>query len=91
LALSDSDLWHFICDEPTGYWSWKRVSSNGDEVATSMYSFASFRVCVADAERCGFNPTQTVVRRIRSSDLEVRGVVAHAERRRRARVSGAAE
>src|SRR5690348_11431827 len=84
LAGFDLDVWHFVCDETTGHWSWKRISPTGAHVAESPYSFASFRVCVADAERAGFNPTTTVVRRLRSSDLELKPT-PHLERRRRPR------
>jgi hypothetical protein len=85
LEKSESDLWHFIRDDTTGQWSWRRVSMAGEDVAVSSYAFASFRVCVADAERAGFNPHATVVRRLRSSDLEVVPSPAQGERRRRIR------
>ena len=81
----ESDVWHFVCDDVTGQWSWKRVSPTGEELAASSYSFAAFRVCVADAERAGFNPDTTVVRRLRSSDLEIKPQPAQSERRRRPR------
>jgi hypothetical protein len=90
LEKSESDLWHFVCDDVTGHWSWKRVSPTGEELGASSYSFAAFRVCVADAERAGFNPATTVIRRLRSSDVEVRPQPAQPERRRRQRSSQSA-
>jgi hypothetical protein len=85
---SDSDIWHFIYDEPTGQWSWARVAFDGEEVAESAYTFASFRVCVADAERAGFDPSTTVVRRLRSCDVQ-RKQPAPPDRRRRPRDTNA--
>jgi hypothetical protein len=85
MEVSD-DLWHFISDDQTGEWTWKRVSPSGEELAVSAYSFASLRVCVADAERAGFNPSTTRVRRLRASDLG-KPTQSHAERRRRPRDS----
>jgi hypothetical protein len=82
---SESDLWHFVCDDATGHWTWKRASPTGEDVAVSSYAFASFRVCVADAERAGFDPNTTVVRRVRSSDVEVRPEPSYRDRRRRPR------
>jgi hypothetical protein len=90
LQLSDLDTWHFVCDEGTNQWSWRRVAQTGEEVAASPFSFASFRVCVADAERAGFSPSTTVVRRLRSSDIEVTGDALRHERRRRPRSAQAA-
>ena len=81
----EMDLWHFVCDDVTGQWTWRRVSPNGDDVATSMYAFASFTVCVADAERAGFDANVTVVRRMRSADLALETPRPHVERRRRPR------
>jgi len=85
---SHSDLWHFIYDEPTGHWMWKRMSPAGDEIAESVFSFASFRVCVADAERAGFDPKTTAVRRVRSSELEAPPDMSLMERRRKPRNVG---
>jgi hypothetical protein len=80
------DIWQFVCDDETGEWTWKRLSPTGEELAASAYAFASLRVCIADAERAGFHPTTTVVRRLRASDL---GATGHprGERRRRPRDS----
>jgi hypothetical protein len=85
---SDSDLWHFIYDELTGHWMWRRISAAGEEVAQSLFSFVSLQVCVADAEREGFNPHTMVVRRIRSSELESAPDIPRLERRRRPRNIG---
>jgi hypothetical protein len=84
-VASDTDLWHFIYDEPTGHWMWKRSSATGQEIAESAFSFASFRVCVADAERAGFNPSTTIVRRVRSSELTTQPDMPRLERRRKPR------
>ena len=92
----DSDLWHFIFDDQDGSWTWQRVSSNGEEVARSPFSFRSFNVCVADAELAGFVNNTSAPRRVRTSELThgLRGRSAHAmgeshprpaERRRRPR------
>jgi hypothetical protein len=86
---SRSDVWHFIYDEPTGHWMWGRTSPAGDELAQSVFSFASFRVCVADAERAGFDPQTTVVRRVRSSELASPPHTPLPERRRKPRNVGA--
>jgi hypothetical protein len=85
---SDSDLWHFICDELTGQWMWRRVSASGEEVAHSVFSFASFIVCVSDAERAGFDPKTTTVRRMRSSELAAPPGMPPLERRRKPRDHG---
>jgi hypothetical protein len=85
---SQSDLWHFICDEPSGQWMWKRVSASGEELARSLFSFASFVVCVADAERAGFDPEAAVVRRVRSSKLPSFRGMQQLERRRKPRQGG---
>ena len=85
---SHSDLWHFICDEPTGQWMWQRFSPSGEAVARSTFSFASFVVCVADAARAGFDPKTTVVRRIRSSELCERPDMPRLDRRRKSRDRG---
>jgi hypothetical protein len=55
-----------------------------------VYSFRSFNVCVADAERAGFVGNVRALRRVRSSDLHASatgsasaGVAHHRLRRRR--------
>jgi hypothetical protein len=90
LIASDTDLWHFLCDEQKGLWTWKRVSLTGQEVASSAFSFASFNVCVADAERAGFVHNTGNVRRVHFH-MSGRGAKATdaAERRKRSRDSGA--
>ena len=95
MTRGDTDIWHFVCDDHDGSWTWRRVSPGGDEVAHSSYSFQSFNVCVADAEHAGFVNNTTGVRRVRTSELESQpagtGVDAHGggvgmfERRRRPR------
>ena len=85
MIASHSDSWFFVYDEPTGLWVWKRVSASGEEVAQSAFSFASFTVCVADAERSGFDPNAEAVRRVRASDLALRPHMPQLERRRRPR------
>jgi hypothetical protein len=57
----------------------------GQKVAESAFSFASFRVCVADAERAGFDQDNTLGRRVRSSELETPPNVPMADRRRKPR------
>ena len=85
-GVAAEDLWHFVYDDRTGEWSWRRLSATGEELAASPYAFASLRVCVADAEGAGFNPDTMLVRRMRASDLD-ESAQAHGERRRRARDS----
>jgi hypothetical protein len=64
------DVWHFICEEPDGLWTWRRVSPTGHALATSMFSFKSFNGCVADAERAGYVTKSAPVRRVHSSTAE---------------------
>ncbi|MGZ8267138.1 MAG: hypothetical protein ACXW20_06465, partial [Burkholderiales bacterium] len=66
----DSDLWYFICDEPTGSWIWKRNAASGEKRQRSSFSFHSFNVCVADAERAGFVNSRPALRRVGSPDLQ---------------------
>ena len=63
------DVWHFICDDTDHTWTWRRVSADGELVATADFSFKSFNVCVADAKRAGYLSNVTPYRRIRSSEL----------------------
>ena len=85
MEVSD-DLWHFVCDDETQEWTWKRLSPAGEELAVSAYAFASLRVCIADAEQAGFDPSTTAVRRLRASELGA-SAHPHGERRRRPRDS----
>jgi len=89
VTASKTDVWHFVCDERKGLWSWKRVAADGDEVARAPYSFASFNVCVADAERAGFINNTAGVRRVRDAagDTPTPSGLAAAARRRRSRTS----
>ena len=86
---SDTDVWHFIRDECNGLWTWKRVSATGEELAESLYSFASFKACVADAEAAGFVHNTRNVRRVRSSEVansrEPHPTAVSHQRRRRPR------
>jgi hypothetical protein len=61
-----NDLWHFICDDADGTWTWRRVSASGEFIAASALSFQSFNVCVADAELAGYVSTGSPVRRVRA-------------------------
>ena len=86
--LDKEDAWHFVWHEKERVWSWKRTSATGDEVTQqSLYTFASFNVCVADAERAGFVNNTRTVRRVRTSELPPDDASAHlpGERRRRSR------
>lgn len=96
----DLDLWHFVCDDRDGSWTWRRVAPDGDLVAQSLYTFQSFNVCVADAERAGFLNDTAALRRVRASKLEPHpardgeqrtGAAALLERRRRPRPQHADE
>ena len=84
-----ADAWHFVWDEGDGLWTWRRLSGTGEERAKSLYKFASFNVCVADAERVGFVNDTARIRRVRVSELPAHGGDAPAhlfsERRRRTR------
>ena len=80
MAATSLDVWHFICDDSDGTWTWRKVSSDGDEIAASDFSFKSFNVCVADAKRVGYLSNVTPYRRLRSSEL---GVLDRERRRRR--------
>jgi hypothetical protein len=84
-----ADAWHFVWDERDGFWTWKRLSAAGEERAKSLYTFASFNVCVADAERAGFVNDTATIRRVRASELPAHSDDASAhlisERRRRPR------
>ncbi len=64
-----SDLWHFICEDSDGTWTWRRMSGAGELIATSDFSFMSFNVCCADAERAGYLSRVTPFRRLRASEL----------------------
>ena len=64
-----TDLWHFICEDNDDSWTWRRVSSTGDLVSESDFSFKSFNVCCADAERAGYQSRVTPFRRLRASEL----------------------
>lgn len=87
MIASKTDVWHFVCDEREGLWTWKCLSADGEEVAKSPYSFASFNVCVADAERAGFINNTASVRRIwdPARDTPAESSRSSAERRRRSR------
>ena len=74
------DVWHFICDDTDGTWTWRKMSSDGEQIAASDFSFKSFNVCAADAERAGYLSHVTPYRRIRSSEL---GTLERSARRRR--------
>src|SRR4051812_46692167 len=65
-----SDGWHFVCDDTDNSWTWQRHSPSGEEVDRSLYTFHSFNVCVADAQRAGFHNHETALRRVRTSELE---------------------
>jgi hypothetical protein len=83
--LSNTDVWHFVCDERNRFWIWKRVSADGQELAVSAYTFASFNVCVLDAERAGYSDGRSIGR---LRDYLPDGSVPHdnvPERRRRVR------
>lgn len=82
----ESDSWYFVYDEPTALWTWKKLSPAGEELGQSAFSFASFTVCVSDAERAGFDADVSAVRRVRSSELVVRPRMPPIERRRKVRV-----
>jgi hypothetical protein len=69
MAKEDLDVWHFVCDDHEGSWTWRRLSPAGEEVARSSFSFRSFNVCVADAELAGFVNNTAGVRRVRTSEL----------------------
>jgi len=72
-------------DERNNFWTWKRVSADGHKVAESSYTFASFNVCVLDAERAGYSDTGSV-RRVRDHVRERPDPFdAAPERRRRSR------
>jgi hypothetical protein len=99
MTKEDADVWHFVCDDHEGFWTWRRLSPSGEEIAHSSYTFRSFNVCVADAELAGFVNNTSAIRRVRTSELEphpehmdvgnARGAAAHAfERRRRSRSHG---
>ena len=64
-----SDLWHFICEDNDGTWTWRRMSAAGELMAESDFSFKSFNVCCADAERAGYLIRVTPFRRLRASEL----------------------
>lgn len=87
LTASKTDVWHFVCDERKALWTWKRVSADGEPVAQSPYSFASFNVCVADAERAGFVNDTASIRRVwdPAQDAPTPSGITNAERRRRTR------
>lgn len=87
--MQESDLWHFICEESTGAWTWRRLSESGEEVDCSDFSFQSFNVCVADAERSGFTNNTKALRRVhsieplfQSGEFTADGTNAFARRRR---------
>ena len=63
------DVWHFVCDDDDSSWTWQRHSPSGEELDRSLYSFRSFNVCVADAQRAGFHNHETALRRVRASEL----------------------
>ena len=63
----DVNLWHFIWDDTDGTWTWRQVSSTGEAVAESAFTFRSFNVCVADAERAGYVRDSMPVRRVPAS------------------------
>src|SRR5688572_22165653 len=57
-------LWHFILNDGDGTWTWRQVSASGELIAESPFSFRSYNVCVADAQRAGYVRDQEPVRRI---------------------------
>ena len=87
-----ADAWHFVYDEKDCLWSWRRLSrTTGEECERSAYSFASYNVCIADAERAGFIPKPANMR-LRASEFEAWHGAAEAaqlvsDRRRRPRTT----
>jgi hypothetical protein len=80
------DAWHFVWDECGGFWTWKQLTATGEDLAKSLYTFASLNACVADAERAGFINKGGNVRRLRASELSAMSALASTpDRRRRAR------
>jgi hypothetical protein len=49
------------CGEHENTRTWKSLAAAGDQLAESLYTFASFSACVAYAERAGFiNKTRNI-------------------------------
>ena len=80
----DVNLWHFQWDDADETWTWRQVSAGGDVVAESAFSFRSFNVCVADAERAGYVRDHIPIRRApASSDVADTPHLRRAARERR--------
>src|SRR5688500_2060684 len=41
-ASTAMDVWHFVFDDLDGTWTWRKVSSIGEKIAGSDFSFRSF-------------------------------------------------
>jgi hypothetical protein len=83
------DVWHFVFDDEDGTWTWRRISSAGEETASSAFSFRSFNVCVADAERSGYAHDCTPFRRVRASETSAVTCDRRRSRRDYAELAGA--
>lgn len=89
-STSNSDVWTFILDDGTSLWSWRRVSPAGEQIADSLFAFASLNGCVTDAQRAGFLNSPGKLRRLKASELSGTGEgytsgLQGQERRRRKR------
>jgi len=86
----DPDVWHFIYNDAERTWTWRRSSPAGDTIAASAFSFQSYNVCLADAERAGYVSDAMPVRRHHAADPAASAAEANVdnERRRRPRILG---
>ena len=63
----DVNLWQFLWDDADATWTWRQLAPTGEVVAESAFSFRSFNVCVADAERAGYVRDHIPIRRVPAS------------------------
>ena len=55
-----SDVWDFKKDS-SGSWHWQRQSLRHELIRECERPFASFEECVADAQRCGYSGSPSVI------------------------------